>query len=217
MTAMNGYMRTMVVILALGLSYPAFGKHVWKAPAVDVSTPNRVSDLEVDDVCGIDFRNAHISGENADWTADLKGGKYERRHDFGYESAEIEQVFCFGRKDGPGPYALVVTNWMGCGGSCMRLGVVQLFVVRGSHPVITQQFVFDSHAVGTGVSFDAKGPTLTITGRSDDGSPNCCAMTFDVVTYQWQEDKFVQQSYRRVRAPRKAQRPMADPEVPSAR
>jgi hypothetical protein len=46
-----------------------------------------------------------------------------------------------------------------------------------------------------------KSLSLTITARSDDGSPNCCAKNFDVVTYQWQGSKFVQQSYKRVPAP----------------
>jgi len=151
------------------------------------------------------------------WTgARTSNGKYERKFDFGYESVKVGEVFCFSQKDG-GQHALVVTEWMSCGGSCMSLGVVQLFVVLASRPVITQQFVFDSHAAGTDPRLDKKSLTLTITGRSDDGSPNCCAKSFDVVTYQWQGDKFVQQSYKRVPAPPRGRRPIADPEVPSSR
>jgi len=195
----------------------AFGEHVWKAPAVDVSAPNLVLDLKAKDVCGVDFRNSHMFGENTDWSADLKDGNYARQQDNGYESARIEHVFCVGGKNGRGMYALVASDWLDCGGSCTRLGVVQLFTLRDSHPVITQQFVFDSHAVGTGASFDAKRLALTITGRSDDGSPNCCAMNFDIVTYEFREDKFVQRCYKRVRAPRRAHRPMGDPEIPPDR
>ena len=83
----------------------------------------------------------------------------------------------------------------------MSIGVVQVFEVRAAHSIITQQFVFDFHAEGTAATFDAKSLTLTITGRSDDGSPNCCAKSFDVVTYGWQRRKFVQRGYERVPAP----------------
>ena len=198
---MNVFMRGMLFVLASGLTYAAVGQDVSKGPAVDVSTPSRVLKVKARDVCSVDFRNIRVFGENSDWTAKLKNGKYERKHNSAYESASLDQVFCLDHAGGREQYALVMTNWLDCGGSCTSIGVVQLFAVRAAHPVIAQQFVYDSHAVGTGATFDKKSLTLTITGRSDDGSPNCCANNFDVVTYQWQQSQFVQRSYKLVPAP----------------
>ncbi len=114
---------------------------------MDVSTPNRVLSIKAENVCGIDFSNARLFGENGDWSAHLKNGKFERKSESGYESARLDHVFRFNKKSGA-KYALVMTNWTDCGGSCMSTGVVQLFAVRAAHPLITQQFVFDSLANG---------------------------------------------------------------------
>jgi len=136
-------------------------------------------------MCSVDFRNIHMFGENAGWRARLKNGRYVRNSGFDHESVRLDHVSCLDHEEGGGgQHALVMTDWTDCGVSCMSTGVVQVFEVRAAHPVITQQFVFDSHAEGTGATFDEKSLTLTITGRSDDGSPNCCAKSFDVVTYQ---------------------------------
>lgn len=168
-----------------------------RTPAVDVSAPNRILNLKADDVCAIDFPNARMVGENSEWNAQLRNGKYEREADFDNESVRLDHIYCF-EGGGRERHALVVTDWTECGGSCMSTGVVQLFSVRADRPLITQQFDFDSHAKGTGVTFDPPSLTLTVTARSDDGSPNCCAQNFDVVTYRWLGDKFVQQNYTRV-------------------
>jgi hypothetical protein len=185
----------------VGLTCTVVGQDVRRVPAVDVSAPNRVLEQGASNVCSIDFRNIRMFGENADWSADLKNGKYERKSHSAYESTKLDHVFCSDYKRGGGQHAMVMTDWTDCGGSCMRTGVVQLFAIRAAHPVITQQFVYDSHATGTGATFDEKSLTLTITGRSDDGSPNCCPKSFDVVTYRWQEGHFEQRSYKRVPAP----------------
>jgi hypothetical protein len=190
----------MLVVLACGLSDSAFGQPVPRVPAVDVSTPNRLLDIKAGDLCAVDFRNIRMFGENANWSAHLKNGKYERKSGSNFEAAKLGDVFCFRHQDG-GQRALVTTDWMDCGGSCTRVGVVQLFELRASQPVITQQFAFDSHAQGTGATFNEKSLTLTITGRSDDQSPNCCAQNLDVVTYQWEANEFRQTTYQRVPAP----------------
>jgi len=192
--------RGMVVVLAGGLSYSALGQSVPRNPAVDVSTPNRALNLKADDVCAIDFRNISMFGENANWSAHLKNGKYKHQSGSEYQSARLDDIFCFKHADGA-QRALVITNWVDCGGSCTSIGVVQLFELRASRPVITQQFVFNSHAEGTRATFDEKSLTLTITGRSDDGSPNCCAQNLDVVAYQWQGTEFKQATYERAPAP----------------
>jgi hypothetical protein len=133
----------------------------------------------------------------------LKNGKYERQSDSGRESVSLKDVFCINHehKDGGTNHAIVITDWIDCGGSCSSVGVVQLFTIRLGHPVMTQQFDFDSHAVGTGATFDPESLTLTITGRSDDHSANCCPTSFDVVTYRWKGTKFVQTNFTQVPAP----------------
>ena len=201
MLLMNSLLRGFVFLLACGVSCSAVGQYVPKVPNVDVSSPNRVLNVKADDVCRIDFRNIRMFGENSDWTARLKNGKYERKSDSGYEAARVDQVFCLNRKESGGQHAVVTTNWLDCGVSCTSIGVVQLFVVRGDRPVITQQFSFESHAKGTGATFDQKSLTLTITARTDDRSPNCCAKNLDVVRYEWRGNRFVRRTFERIPAP----------------
>lgn len=185
--------------VACGLALSAFGQN--SVSAIDVFTPNRALQVEASDACSVDFRNIRVYGENRDWTAQLKDGKFERKVDSGYEAVTLDQVFCFAPKSRGERHAIIVLNWLDCGGSCSSTGVVQLIAIRSGHPVIIQQFVFDSHAAGTGVKFNEKSLILTVTGRSDDGSPNCCAKNFEVVTYRWGRSKFVQKEYKRVAAP----------------
>jgi hypothetical protein len=199
---MNWLMWGLSLVIAGELTCAMVGQDARKVPAVDVSTPNRVLSLKAESACSVDFRNARVFGENADYTAQLRNGKYEHKFNSGYESVSLDGVFCIKPSSAEeGQYAVVITNWLDCGGSCSSIGVVQLLEIRRSHPVITQQFAFDSHAVGTGATFDEKSRTLRITGRSDDGSPNCCAKSFDAVTYQWQGDRFVQRDFMQVPAP----------------
>ncbi len=198
---MNLLISGLMSALACGLAFAAIGQAATEVPAIDVSAPNRLLPVKADDACRVDFKNIRVFGENPGWTARLKSGKYEHKLDSGYEAVSLDNVFCLKPRNGKAQQAVIVLNWLDCGGSCTSIGVVQLFAVRAAHPVIKQQFVFDSHAAGTGATFDEKSLSLTITARSDDGSPNCCAKNFDVVTYQWQGSKFVQQSYKRVPAP----------------
>ena len=198
---MSFHLRGVAFFLVSGLTSLAVGQYVRRIPNVDVSIPNRVLKIEAKNACDLDFRNIRMFGENAGWTARLKDGKYERKVDSGYEAAKINQVNCLDRKESGGQHALVTANWLDCGGSCTSIGVVQVFVVREDHPVITQQFVFDSHAKGTGATFDEKSLILTIIGRTDDDSPNCCAKNLDVVRYQWNGSRFTRRSFKRVAAP----------------
>jgi hypothetical protein len=197
---MNLFIRWIAVILAGGLGCSAFGQSVPRVPAVDVSKPNRVLNIKADDVCAIDFPNTQMFGENESWSARLKNGSYRGKSHSANVLAILIHAFCLKDKDGV-ERALVTTNWAACAEGCTRTGVVQLFELRASQPVITQQFAFNSHAEGTGATFDEKSLTLTITGRSDDGSPNCCARNLDLVTYRWQGTEFNQASYERVPAP----------------
>jgi hypothetical protein len=186
---------------ALGLSYIALAQNGRKSPAVDVSTPNLGLNEKAEDVCEVDFRNSRMFGYKG-WNVRLKNGRYEQKDDGLYDSTELYDVFCFSDAKDGGHRALVVTNWESCGGSCSSTDIVQVFELRHANPVIAQQLLFDSDGKGTGAKFDKDSLTLTITGRSDDGSPHCCAENVDVVSYRWQQQKFIQIGYKRVPAPR---------------
>ena len=198
---MNVLIGGLLSVLICGLALVARGQAATEVPAIEASAPNRVLPVKADDACRVDFNNIRVFGEDRSITARLKRGKFERKYDSGYEGVSLDNVFCLNPGTGKAQQAVIVLNWISCGGSCMSTGVVQLIVIRAGHAVINQQFVFDSHATGTGATFDKKSLTLKITGRSDDDSPNCCAKNFDVVTYQWQGSRFVKQGYKRVPAP----------------
>ena len=168
-------------------------------PAVTVSKPDRVLEPTASSVCGVDFRNIRIFDEGRG-SAPLTDGKYEREAD-SHDYVNLKDIVCFGHGEGAGEHALITAEWTSCGGSCNSSGIVQVFELRGGHPIITQQIDYDSHAEGTGAKFDKDSLTLTITGRSDEESPHCCPKSLDVVTYRWQGQQFVQSSYKRVPVP----------------
>jgi len=195
-------MNSFVCGFLFALSAACFAQRARQVPAVDVSSPVRALKTKANDICAVDFRNTRVFGEAGDDTAKLKDGLYERkwRSGVGSERVSLDYSFCIKQSD-RAKHALVILDWLDCGGSCSRTGVVQVLTIKDHHPVIKQQFVFDSHAEGTGASFDEKSLVLTVTGRSDDGSPNCCAEFFDVVTYAWAGSRFEQQGFTRVSAP----------------
>jgi hypothetical protein len=197
---MNPFIIGFLFALACGLPFAAVAQTA-EVPAIDVSTPNRVIPIKANKACGIDFKNIRVSGADRRQTVRLKSGEYKRKYDSGYEAVGLENVFCLEPGKGKAQRAIIVLSWLDCGGSCSSTGVVQLVSIHSQHPVVIQQFVFDSHADGTGATFNEKSQTLTVTGRSDDGSPHCCARNLDVVTYRWQGSKFVQGQYKRVPAP----------------
>jgi hypothetical protein len=167
-------------------------------PAVTLSKPNRVLELTSNyGVCGVDYRNAPLFA--GDRTVPLRDGKYEQNENPGSDSVTVEHVFCLDH--GVAEHALLATDWVSCGASCNSSGMVQVFELRGGHPVVVQQIDFDSDAKGTGAAFDDDSRILTITGRSNEESPHCCAKSLDVVAYRWQGQEFVQSSYKRVPVP----------------
>ncbi len=164
-------------------------------PAVTVSKPNRVLQITTDSICHLDFRN--IPASSGDRTVLLRDGKYEQEEKLEQETVELKQVNCFDK----GAHALIVLDWTGCGANCHGVGVVQLLELRSNRPVVVQEFSFDENALGTEAKFDEKRLTLTIVGRSDDDSADCCPKNLDVVTYRWQERAFVQDQFKRIPAP----------------
>lgn len=167
-------------------------------PAVTVSKPNRVLELAaINGVCGVDYLNAPVSdGED---TVSLRAGKYAEREQFGESSVTVKLLSCLDR--GVAEHALLATDWVACGASCNSHEIVQVFELRGAHPVVVQQVYFDSDARGTGATFDDRLLTLTVTGRSKEESPHCCPKSLDVVTYRWERKQFVQSSYKRAPVP----------------
>lgn len=168
-------------------------------PAVTVTRPNRVLELTASNgVCRVDYLNAPVSdGED---TVPLRAGKYEghEQHE-GESSVEVKLLSCLDR--GVAEHALLATDWVSCGANCNSHEIVQVFELRGGHPVLVQQINFNSDATGTGVTFDDNSLTLTITGRSSEESPHCCPTSLDVVTYRWERHQFVHSGYKRVPVP----------------
>lgn len=173
-------------------------------PAVTLLTPNLVLEQLVPSVCGIDFPNSQLV--EGDSSVKLTNGKYEKRDGLTSESVTLKNVFCFHERTNQAEHAVVATDWMGCGASCHSSGAVQIFTLRDNHPLLTQQIDFDSNAEGTGAIFDDNSQTLTITGRSNEESPDCCPKSLDVVTYRWEGQQFVQSSYKRIPCHRHSRR-----------
>jgi hypothetical protein len=168
-------------------------------PAITLLTPNRVLEESVTSVCGIDFSNSQLV--EGDSSVKLTDGKYEKRDGFASESVTLKGTFCIHGASNQAEHAVVTTDRMGCGASCHSSGSVQVFALRDNHPVITQEFDFDSNALGARATFDDKSQTLTIAGRSAEESPDCCPKSLDVVTYQWEGQQFVQSNYKRAPVP----------------
>ena len=185
--------RFWVLLLLVLASHAISAAQSTDKSAVDVCFPNRILRFNTENVCAVDFANTRVYGENKGWTAELRNGKYERKSSVFYEWAKLDHVYCFHH----GRSALLVTVWMDCGGSCTNVGVAQLVAIRNGHPVITQQFAFNSDAQGTGVSFDEKSLKLVIIGRSDDHTPHCCPKSLDVVEYHLKGEVFVQEKLTR--------------------
>jgi hypothetical protein len=126
----------------------------------------------------------------------FRNGKYSKKYKpFGGADAEIEDVWLFDEKDGVRQYALVSIYFLDYGGSSSSEGYVTLLEVRNGRLVQTQQFSYDAQAPGTGASFDPSKTTLTVVGRSDDHTPNCCPEHVDVVTYSWAGELFQQTGF----------------------
>jgi hypothetical protein len=82
------------------------------------------------------------------------------------------------------------------GGSSSPNGYVLLFEILNGHLVETQEFGYNAQAPGTGASFDTSTGKLMITGRSDDGTPNCCPKKLDVANFLWNASRFETLGYR---------------------
>lgn len=143
----------------------------------------------------VDFKNMRYN--LGDETVTLRNGLFDRKYKpFGGIHAEIEDTWLFDEKDGVPRHALVSIYVLTYGGSSSPNGYVLLFEMRGGQLVCTQQFVYDAQAPRTGASFIASKGELTITGRSNENTPNCCPAHVDVITFVRKGEKFEPTSYK---------------------
>jgi hypothetical protein len=142
----------------------------------------------------VDFRNlSYKLGGN---TIALKGGALRLRYaGFGGINAQLEQTWLFDVQKGVPRHALISINVETYGGSSSPNGYVLLFEIRDGWLVATQEFAYNAQALGTGASFDVSGGKLTIIGRSDEDTPNCCPAHLDVATFAWSGDRFLPAGY----------------------
>ena len=155
-----------------------------------IEFPNKAESLK-----SVDFRN--LSYRLGNDTVVLQNGSFSRKDEpFGGINAELEETWLFDVKDGVPRHALVSIYVDTYGGSSSPNGYVLLFEIREGRLVMTQQFRYDAQAPGTGASFNASRTTLTVTGRSDENTPNCCPKHVDVVTFAWRGDRFLPAGYR---------------------
>jgi hypothetical protein len=149
----------------------------------------------------VDFRNlSYKLGGN---TIALKGGGLRSRYArFGGINAQLEQTWLFDLQKGVPRRALVSIYVETYGGSSSPNGYVLLFEIKDGRLVATQEFEYNAQASGTGASFDVSGGKLTIAGRSEDDTPNCCPAHLDVVTFAWSGDRFLPAGYTVIPAPK---------------
>ena len=160
----------------------------------DISYPNYRYSTKVSSLDNVDFKNLRVfwfSGTKPDSGARLRNGTFKHRGKGGYEEVNLDLVEFLDSQDGAVRHAVIDLDWHDCGGSCTVVGRVQVFALQSGHPTVVQEIEYDRHALGTGAHFDANTRTLTIIGRSDDHSPNCCPKTLDVVRFEWNGGELV--------------------------
>ena len=135
-------------------------------------------------------------------TIALRKGSYSLQEEGSFGNASLDHTWTFDIQGGKARHALVSLAYTFGGGSSQCQGFLFVFELRYGHPVAIQQFMYDAQVKGSGAKFDPATGKLTVTGRSNDGSPHCCPKNVDVVTYAWTPKGFVQTGRRVVPAPR---------------
>jgi hypothetical protein len=161
----------------------------------DISYPNYRYAASVSSLHQVDFKNLKVfwfSGEEPDSGAKLRHGAYQRKSkDNSYEKVNLDLVEFLDPPKSGEQHAVIDLKWWDCGGSCTVVGRVQVFELQSGHPTIVQEIEYDRHAPGTGVQFDPRTQALTIVGRSNDDSANCCPRNLDVIRFDWNGKRFV--------------------------
>lgn len=175
-------------VLLLVMLIPSVAQQVSARAAYDISYPNLQYNEVVSSLRDLDFRNMKVF-----WHDDgvrLQGAAFERKRNGTYEEVHLDLLEFPDQPAGANYYAVTDLKWADCGGSCTEVGLVQVFELQSNHPVLVQEIEYERHAAGTGAHWDQRTNTLTILGRSNDGSPNCCPQSLDVMTFRWDGKRF---------------------------
>src|SRR5258708_1830882 len=143
----------------------------------DISYPNYRYQVSVSSLHAVDFQNLKVfwfDGGKPDRGARLRNGAFLRRFDGGLEKVKLYAVNFIGPPQSREQRVVIDLSWSDCGGSCTVVGLVQVFEIRAGHPTVVQEVEYDAGAEKTGVQFDPRTQVLTIVGRSNDNTPNCC-------------------------------------------
>jgi len=174
-----------------------------ESPNYEILFPNYQYDISASSIRNIDFKNLTVFWYRIDElrpSAELSGGSFQRRHEGGSDDITLDLVK-FLDDPGDGRHAVIDLLWRSCGGSCSDNGLVQVFELRSGRPTVVEQIRYGRHAPETDASLDLKSKILTITGRSSEPSPNCCAKSLDVMNFEWDGQKFVFKGSNRVALP----------------
>jgi hypothetical protein len=178
---------TLGVLMSVML-IPSVAQQVSAPAAYDISYPNRRYNEVISSLHDLDFRNLKVF-----WGNDgvrLKGAAFQRKRNGAYEEVHLDLLEFPGQPTDV-DHAIIDLKWADCGGSCTEVGRVQVFELQANHPVLVQEIEYERHTAGTGARWDQRTNTLTITGRSNDESPNCCAHNLDVMTFRWDGKRLV--------------------------
>ncbi len=171
------------------------------APNYQISYPNYQYGVTAASIGDIDFKNLTVVWHRADklaWSARLLNGTFEQKYEHGGgEEVTVDLVQSLVRPSETESHAIIDILWRRCGGSCSDHGLVQVFELRSGHPTVVEQITYERHAPNTGASLDAGSGILTVTGRSSEPSPHCCAKSLDVMTFAWDGKKFIFKSSNR--------------------
>lgn len=163
--------------------------------SISVWSGSLIYSYGTDSLKSVDFRNLKYAFGGDTFT--LRNGSYSRKYKGnGGIDARLENVWLFDEINGVPKHALVSVDVVTFGGSSSPNGYVLLFEILNGHLVETQEFGYNAQAPGTGASFDTSTGKLMITGRSDDGTPNCCPKKLDVANFLWNASHFEALGYR---------------------
>jgi hypothetical protein len=159
----------------------------------DISYPDHRYEISVSSLHAVDFQNLEVfwfDGQKPGRGARLRNGAFLRRFDGGLEKVKLHKVNFIGPPQSQEQRVVIDLSWSDCGGSCTVVGLVQVFELRAGHPTVVQEIEYDAGAEKAGVRFDPRTQVLTIVGRSNDHTPNCCPKNLDVMRFYWDGKKF---------------------------
>lgn len=181
----------MTLSFLLLMSYSSFTQDSTEAKgSYDETFPNYRYGMKVPSIQDLDFKNLKVS-RHGDGVK-LRDGNFKQQLKFGYEEVHLD-LLAFLDSPGGGTInrAVIDLDWHDCDSSCTIIGRVQVFELRSGHPVVVQEIEYDRRAPGTGARFDRENQILTLTGRTDDHTPNCCPESIDVMHFEWDGKTFV--------------------------